>query len=269
MWLRTACKLAFDVEVPTPFIFMLRPRSGSQQWVSREIYNIYPPVAVTEYMDLYRNFCQRLIAPKGLFVVETSADIWATDTIDVAADAPFNEIQTVPDDVLVYLLPSRYCESDKLGYIARSLVGDIQPGYRQVAFLVDWIQHTIQYAPGSNSLQLSAAQVIQQQEGVCRDLAHLGIALCRSLSIPARLVVGYLYGLEPMDFHAWFEAYVGGQWYTLDPTQKMPKGGRVAVAYGRDAADVAICTQFGPELFPLTLKVEVEALEGSQESAEL
>ena len=110
------------------------------------------------------------------------------------------------------------------------------------------------------NFQLSAAEVNQAGEGVCRELAHLGIALCRALCIPARLVVGYLYGLQPMDFHAWFEAYVGGRWYAFDPTQAEPRGGRVIVGYGHDAADVAIFNQFGPPLSPSRMMVRVEQL---------
>ena len=114
---------------------------------------------------------------------------------------------------------------------------------------------------------MTAVEVNQQREGVCRELAHLCIALCRSLCIPARMVVGYLHGLEPMDFHAWFEAYVGGRWYTFDATQGAPRGGRVTIGYGRDAADVAIFNQFGPALYPRVMEVRTEkldALPGSQ-----
>jgi transglutaminase-like putative cysteine protease len=269
MWLRIACKLAFEVSVPTPFIFMLRPRSSAQQWIAREVYTLYPSVEVTEYMDTYGNLCQRMIAPPGLFVVQTSADIRTSEAIDVVPDAAFNEVQTLPDGVLTYLLPSRYCESDKLGDLARKIVAEVEPGYPQINQIMAWIQSKIRYTPGANNLQLSAAEVVEHNEAVCRDLAHLGIALCRSLSIPARMVVGYLHQLEPMDFHAWFEAYVGGQWYIFDPTQALPLGGRVAVAYGRDAADVAICTQFGPELFPITFEVRVELLESNLDLANL
>ena len=113
---------------------------------------------------------------------------------------------------------------------------------------------------------MSAVEVNRQREGVCRELAHLGIALSRSLCIPARIVVGYLHELERMDFHAWFEAYVGGRWYTFDATQAVPRGGRVAVAYGRDAADVAIFNQFGPALYPRTIGVRVEMLDARPRS---
>lgn len=261
MWLHTACELTFEVEVQTPFILMLRPRSGAQQWVAQEVYILRPSVSVTEYTDNYGNLCQRLIAPVGEFCIRTAADVMTADTIDVHFGAPFTEVQNLPDGVLIYLLPSRYCESDRLGELAQAVVTGAQLGYDQVARITAWISSSVRYTPGSSNIPVSAAEVYARGEGVCRDLAHLGVALCRSLSIPARLVVGYLYGLEPMDLHAWFEAYVGGRWYTFDPTQPVPRGGRIAIAYGRDAADVAVSNQFGPALFPTAMEVRVEALE--------
>jgi len=193
MWLRTSCNLSFTVTSPTPFILMLRPRSGAQQWVAREIYTLKPSVPAVEFTDGYGNLCQRLVAPPGEFSIHTSADVLTAD----------------------------------------------------------------------DRSHMSAMEVNQRREGVCRDLAHLGIALCRGLCIPARMVVGYLHGLEPMDLHAWFEAYVGGRWYTFDATQAVPRGGRVTVAYGHDAADVAIFSQFGPALSPTLMQVTVELLDAA------
>jgi transglutaminase-like putative cysteine protease len=129
-----------------------------------------------------------------------------------------------------------------------------------VAAINAWVQGTVHFAPGSSQFPTSAVEVWQRGIGVCRDLAHLAIALCRSLVVPARMVVGYLNGLEPMDLHAWFEAYVGGRWYTFDPTQTGPRGGRVAIAYGRDAADVAVYSQYGPALLPSSMRVSVQLL---------
>ncbi len=169
----------------------------------------------------------------------------------------------MPDDVLTYLLPTRYCESDKFIELGREIVADASPGYDQVAAIVAWIRDNILFNPHSTHFQMSAVEVNYQREGVCRELAHLGIALCRGLCIPARMVVGYLHRLEPMDFHAWFEAYVGGRWYTFDATQQCLSGGRVTVAYGRDAADVAIFNQFGPALYPRDMSVRVEILDSA------
>lgn len=258
MWLRTSCVFRFDIIVPVPFVLMLRPRSGAQQWVAREEYRLEPSVPVFEFTDNYGNLCQRLIAPIGAFEVFTSAEVMTADHIDQAFGAPFVEIQNLPDAVLSYLLPSRYCESDRFNQMATEITTGQQPGYDQVAAIVTWLRNSIRYSPGSSDIPVSAAEVNARQVGVCRDLAHLGIALCRSLSIPARMVVGYLYRLEPMDLHAWFEAYVGGRWYTFDATQAELKGGYVAVGYGRDATDVAVFNQFGPAVYPTAQTVSVE-----------
>lgn len=263
MWLRTGCDITFDVSIPTPFILMLRPRSGAHQWVARESYTLKPSVPVVEYTDNYGNLCQRLIALPGEFSIRTSADILTADGVDVSPGAPFDDVQNLPDAVLTYLLPTRYCESDRFIDLGQEIVVGVTPGYDQVAAIVAWIRDNIRFNPDSVHFQLSAVEVNQQREGVCRELAHLGIALCRGLCIPARMVVGYLHGLEPMDFHAWFEAYVGGRWHTFDATQPQVTGGRVTVAYGRDAADGAIFNQFGPALFPREMSVRVQMLDAA------
>jgi transglutaminase-like putative cysteine protease len=265
MWLRTSCKLTFVASIPTPFILMLRPRSGPKQWIARESYTLKPSVPVVEFTDNYGNLCQRLIAPPGEFTIRTSADVMTADDIDVAPGAPFDEVQNLPDSVLTYLLPSRYCESGQFIDLACDIVKNVRPGYDQVACINDRIRHSVRFDPASDFYQMSAIEVNQRREGVCRDLAHLGIALCRALCIPARMVVGYLHGLQPMDFHAWFEAYVGGHWYTFDATQDVPRGGRVTVAHGHDAADVAIFNQFGPALSPTVMQVSVELLQAAPE----
>jgi transglutaminase-like putative cysteine protease len=262
MWLRVSCDLEFDISVPMPFVLMLRPRSGAQQWISREEYRLEPSVPVFEFTDDYGNLCQRLIAPTGAFAVRTTAEVMTADYVDQAYGAPFVEIQNLPDAVLSYLLPSRYCESDRFHQMAAEIIAGQQPGYNQVAAIATWLRDTIRFCPGSSDIPVSAAEVNSRQVGVCRDLAHLGIALCRSISIPARMIVGYLYGLEPMELHAWFEAYVGGRWYTFDATQAELKGGYVAVGYGRDAADVAIYNQFGPPVYPTAQHVHVEYIRG-------
>ena len=260
MWIRATCNLEFLMFDPTPLILMLRPRSGISQWVAQEAYTLSPSVPVLEYTDIFGNLCQRMVAPAGGFSVHTSADVMTADRVDAAPGAYFVEIQNLPDPVLLYLLPSRYCESDRFGNIAREIVQGVPLGYDQVYRISRWVRDTIAYTPGSSAFPLSAVEVNLQQQGVCRDLAHLCIALSRSISIPARLVVGFLYGLQPMDLHAWFEAYVGGRWYTFDPTQDRLSGGRLAVAYGRDAADVAIYHQFGPPAVSTGMDKLVELL---------
>jgi transglutaminase-like putative cysteine protease len=260
MWLKTNCDLTFYINIAAPFVLMLRPRSGAQQWIAREEYRLEPTVQVFEFTDNYGNLCQRLIAPPGNFKIRTSALVMTADAVDQAYGAPFIDIHQLPDAVLSYLLPSRYCESDHFGQMAAEITSNELLGYNQVAAIVSWIRHNISYLPGSSDLPVTAGEVNSRQYGVCRDLAHIAIALCRSLSIPARMVVGYLNGLEPMDLHAWFEAYVGGRWYTFDATQAELHGGYVAVGYGRDAADVAIYNQFGPPVYPVSQRVQVERI---------
>ena len=262
MWLRISCDLTFEIEQPVPFVLLLRPRSGAQQWIAREDYRLEPSVPVFEFTDNYGNLCQRLVAPTGIFTVRTSAEVMTADETDQAFGALFVEIQNLPNDVLSYLLPSRYCESDRFHNMASEITAGERLGYNQVAAIVTWLRNTISYRPGSSDIAVSAAEVNSRQVGVCRDLAHLGIALCRSLSIPARMVVGYLYRLEPMDLHAWFEAYVGGRWYTFDATQAELTNGYVALGYGRDAADVAVYNQFGPAVYPTAQTVHVERIRG-------
>lgn len=263
MWLKTSCDFSFDIEVPTPFVLMLRPRSGAHQWVALEKYRLFPSIPVFEFTDGYGNLCQRLTAPVGKFSVQTAAEVMTTDTIDRAPGAPLVEIQNLPDSVLCYLLPSRYCESDRFGQMAMSITEGQLTGYDQVASIENWLREYIPYQPGSSEVPLSAVEVNNKQAGVCRDLAHLGIALCRSLSIPARMVVGFLHGLQPMDFHAWFEAFIGGRWYTFDPTQAVLRGGYVVIGYGRDAADVAVYNQFGPVVSAAKMLVRVTRLKGA------
>ncbi|WP_019989400.1 transglutaminase domain-containing protein [Rudanella lutea] len=259
MHLHVGCTLQFEAQDNTPVIFMLRPRSGSGQWIISEEYEITPNVPVTEFTDRYGNLCQRLVAPAGPFSVRTAATVQTDDTIDVAPGAPFVPIEDLPDDVLHFLLPSRYCQSDQLGELAADITAAVEtPGYDQAEAIRRWINQNIRYEYGTSDASTSAVDTAAHRVGVCRDFTHLGMALCRSLNIPARMVVGYLHELKPMDLHAWFEAYVDGRWYTFDATQTEPKCNRVTVAYGRDAADVAFTTQFGPMLLN-TMEVWVKA----------
>lgn len=260
MWLQTSCELKFSISCHTPFVLMLRPRSGAQQWVASEEYLLYPNVPAFEFTDDFGNLCQRLVAKPGEFTIYTSAKIKTSDSMNQLPGGVFVEVQNLPDSVLKYLLPSRYCESDRFGDMATEITASQLPGYDQVAEIERWLYNNVAFQPGSSPLPVSATEVNQQRFGVCRDLAHLGIALCRSLSIPTRMVVGYLHGLQPMELHAWFEAYVAGSWYTFDATQQFKKGGYVAIGYGRDAADVAIYNQFGPAVFPTEQNVQVELI---------
>jgi len=261
MWIHATCRIWFNVTTPTPMVLMLRPRSGPSQWVAREEYRLAPAVQVTEVADGFGNLCQRLVAPVGDFTVYTSAHVMVAERAPPPADAAFVEIPDLPSNVLGYLLPSRFCESDRFSDMAADIAGDSRPGYAQVTAITDWVHESIRYTPGSSTYPVSAAEVNRRGEGVCRDLAQVGIALCRAICIPARLVVGYLHELDPMDIHAWFEAFVGGQWHTFDPTLRHARGARIAIAHGRDAADVAIYNQYGPLLLPDDMRVAVEECE--------
>lgn len=261
MKLHVSCDLHFQIEDATALILMLRPLSGPQQKITKSSYIVEPGVPITESKDNYGNFCQRLVAPAGEFIVRTSAMVITADNIDSAPGADFVEIQNLPNQILPYLLPSRYCESDRFGDLAREIVADALPGYDQVSKIDDWVRQSIKYIPGSSDSPLSAIEVNNRGYGVCRDLAQLAITLCRSISIPARLVVGYLYQLEPMDLHAWFEAYIGDRWYTFDPTQSELRGGRVVIAVGRDAADVSIFHQFGVGCVLNSMDIKVSLLD--------
>jgi transglutaminase-like putative cysteine protease len=258
MRLNAGCHLLFEALAPSPLILMLRPRSGSGQQVIQANYRLEPTVAVAEYIDSYGNLCERLITLQGTFQVESTVIVETSDIIDVQPGAAFIPVEELPDYTLQFLLPSRYCQSDLLGNLASEIVTDIESAYDQVEAIRKWIHTHIEYRYDTSNASTSALETVKTRTGVCRDFVHLGIALCRSLTIPARMVVGYLYQLDPMDLHAWFEAFVGGRWYTFDATQVEPRGNRITIAYGRDAADVALATQFG--LLTLTeMKVWIQA----------
>ena len=228
------------------FIAMLRPRSGHGQWIVSESYELTPSIPAVEYVDGFGNLCQRLVMPKGKLALKLEVRVECAEHIDTAADASITPPEQLPDGALQFLLPSRYCQADLLESEACKITAGAQPGYAAVEAIQTWIHENIEYRRGSSNGSTTAVETLRDRAGVCRDFAHVGIALCRSLTIPARMVVGYLYGLEPMDLHAWFEAFVGGRWYTFDATQSEPRGGRIVIAYGRDAADVALTTPFGP-----------------------
>ena len=262
MWLRVSCRLEMAFDTPSPMILLLRPRSDARQWVARDHYAVWPALPVDEYTDMYGNRCQRLMAPAGRFHLEVSSDVHAPPGIERRPGAAFVEIQELPAETLTYLAPSRYCESDRLGGLAAQISGRRRPGYEQVQAISEWIHRKLEYRTNSNPNPVSAVEVLERGHGVCRDFAHIGIALCRGLSIPARMIVGYLHRLEPMDLHAWFEAFVGGQWYAFDPTRATLNGGRVCLGHGRDAADVPVFTQFGPPVLPTRMDVAVDAIQG-------
>lgn len=257
MKLRASCKLLFDIALATPFVLMLRPRSGAQQWVSHGELTIDPDIPVSEFTDSFGNLCQRLVAPPGPLSIYSEATVHTIGNMDREPGAPFVKVQNLPDEVLQYLLPSRYCEIEYFGQLANDITADQRPGYDQVSAIEQWIRANIHYDYNNSDTTVSAREVHSRKSGVCRDLAHLGITLCRGLAIPARIVVGYLHELNPMDMHAWFEAFVAGRWYTFDATQPHLRNGYVVLGIGRDAADVALYNQFGPPIFPTSQIVQV------------
>ncbi len=230
---------------PCPTVAMLRPRSGAAQWLANESYQFDPPLRPTEYVDGYGNLCQRFEIPPGKMRIRCSAIVETDEAIAVEPTAPATPVHELPDDVLQFMLQSRYCPSDKMRDKALEIVGDAPPGYAQVEAIRAWVHDNIKYEYGVSAATTDALDTLEAKAGVCRDFSHIGISLSRALMIPARMVVGYLYQLDPMDLHAWFEAFVGGRWYTFDATQDQPRGGRIVVAYGRDAADVAFISNYG------------------------
>lgn len=238
--------MGFNSAWPTPVVVIMSPQTGEGQNVISSQFRVEPSANVRQFVDAYGNLCQRLVMPAGRSSIDVRASVDTADDIDVDMTAPRTPMDEVPDYVLEFCLPSRYCQSDMLYTFAWGVVGDALPGYPQVEAIRAWIANSIRYEYNVSSPSTSVMETLQAGAGVCRDFAHLGIAMCRAVEIPARMVVGYLHELVPMDQHAWWEAYVGGRWFTFDATQTVPKGNRVAVAYGRDATDVAIVTQYGP-----------------------
>lgn len=245
MLLKAFSSFEMYAEVPVTSIFMLRSKSGAAQQIRQEAFITNPQTVMSEYIDSYGNICQRLVVPAGTFLLESNVVAACSDTIDVHPTAGYTPVELLPDNVLQFMLPSRYCESDKVTELATLITSGLQPGYAQVEAIRHWVHTNFTRQYGVTNSSTSALDVLQTRTGVCRDFTHAAIALCRNLDIPARMVAGYLYNLKPMDLHAWFEAYVGGRWYTFDPLMPEPMGGRIIMSYGRDAADVAFASHFG------------------------
>ncbi|RDI28771.1 transglutaminase-like putative cysteine protease [Pseudacidovorax intermedius] len=257
MRLKATNFLKLDCQQPCPVVAMLRPRSGLAQWVVSEHYHLRPWVPTVEYVDPYGNLGQRFVVPAGGMEIEVQVEMETEEALAVEPAAPVTPVDQLPDAALMYLLPSRYCPSDRLAGRAREIVGDLTAGYAQVEAIRRWIHEHIAYEYGVSDASTDALGTLNLGKGVCRDFSHVGIALTRALQIPARQVVGYLHKLDPMDMHAWFEAFIGGRWYTFDATQAEPRGGRLVVGYGRDAADVAFISNYG-EIAIEEMRVTVE-----------
>lgn len=204
------------------------------------------------YTDLYGNICQRMVIPPGNQVLRYDALAEVSGQLDdVNPGALELPVERLPDDVLVYTLPSRFCLSDVLSDMAWQLFGNSEQGWGRVQAICDWVHGNIRFQYGSSNSLTTAADVCSQGQGVCRDFAHLAVTFCRALNIPARDVFGYLPDIgvpppgDPMDFCAWMEVYLDGRWYTFDPRNNEPRIGRVLIGRGRDALDVAMITTYG------------------------
>jgi transglutaminase-like putative cysteine protease len=241
------CLLAYEVHGTTDFLFQIHALNGRDQVVLSESLTLLPPIPVHVYNDpteLHR--CTRLQVNSGRFELHYQARVRRTLEAEdpSAGEVP---IWQLPDGVLQYLLPTRYCESDLLSHTAQKLFGGMQPGRARVNAICDWIHSHIDYQPGTSTATTTARDVFTQRTGVCRDFAHLGVTFCRALNIPARLVAGYSnFDTPPPDFHAVFEAYLSGQWVIFDATSMSDLAGLVRITSGRDAKDVAFAMIYGP-----------------------
>jgi transglutaminase-like putative cysteine protease len=262
--LRIGCAFTYRAELATPTVFQVQPSGDNEVRVEDEHWSIEPYASMRHYRDLYGNPCLRVVLPLGQSTLRYNAFAVVPDTVDdadeTAAEAPPDEL---PDDVLLYTLPSRYCLPDMLGNEAWSRFGSVAPGYGRVRQISDYVNGHLSFQYGSSSATSTAADVNASGFGVCRDFTHLAITFCRALNIPARYVFGYLPDLDvppdpaPMDFAAWMEVWLAGRWWTFDPRNNTRRKGRVPIGRGRDAADVAMATTFGgPLLESMTVTAE-------------
>lgn len=238
--------LDYEVSRPAHFLFHIEAAFHEAHRIVEERLTITPSMKVRTFNDERNgNRFVRLDAPKGVLSVNYHARI-ELNPIAVPLHLDESPVTAVPDDVLRYLMPSRYCESDVMSRAAQQLFGHLPQGISRVRAIESWIHESIYYLPGFSTSTTTAQEVFVQRAGVCRDFAHLGITLCRALNIPARLVVGYTNFTEPpQDFHAVFEAWLDHQWVAFDPTHMAPIDRLVRVGTGRDAKDVAFATIFG------------------------
>jgi len=240
--------LVYEVNGPAEFFFQIEAARVREHTILSESFNVTPLIGLPrEYVPPNsHNRSLRVHAESGTTSIEYKARvIRAYERPDV--DAPELPISALPDEVMHYLLPSRYCESDLLSAMAQRTFGGVKPGYARVQAIIDWICEHIDYQIGQSNITTTARDVLANRVGVCRDFAHVGITMCRALNIPARIVVGYVEFAEPPpDFHAIFEAHLGGKWVLFDPTGLAPVENVVRIASGADAMDVAFATIYGP-----------------------
>ena len=257
MLIRAGFDIAFDCSAPTPMILMLsvRPERLMDLATTQDIRASSPahgPVALRPYRDLFGNICHRVSAPQGR--IDIIADFLVRDSglpDEVSPRAVQHPVDELPDEALLYLLGSRYCETEPLSDLAWQTFGSTPAGWPRVQAIVDYVHERLKFSYADASPTRTALEAYQGGIGVCRDFAHLAITLCRCMNIPARYCTGYLGDIgiapipSPMDFSAWFEVFLGGRWRTFDARHNHPRIGRICMARGRDATDVAIATLFG------------------------
>lgn len=255
MRFQIGCRLSYELPSPGTLVFNVHAVDCANQRVLQERFDATPGATCDEWDDpATRNRFVRVNAPAGLLEINYSANV-ETSPIIVAPEQ-IGEIPSsrLPLELFPFLYPSRYCQSDRLERLALAEFGWMTPGYSRIGAICNYIYEKIAYERGSSGAQTSAYDTVTERAGVCRDFAHLGITFCRALGIPARFVSGYAYGLNPSDFHACFEAFLGndadsGCWYFFDATRLAPQTGSVRIGSGRDAADVSFATLFGPVQF--------------------
>lgn len=246
-------EMEYQCPAPTPMILALSIHySRAPDLVRPDLLVTNPAVPVSSYRDLFGNWCSRIVAPQGRFVLSADALVNDCGQPDVVAPwAPQTPVEQLPDSVLVFLMGSRYCETDRLSELAWQRFGARPCGWARVQAICDFVHEHIEFGYQYASRTRTAWEAYSKGRGVCRDYAHLAIALCRCMNIPARYCTGYLGDIGipfvpgPMDFSSWFEAYLGDRWYTFDARNNMPRIGRILMARGRDACDVALASTFG------------------------
>jgi transglutaminase-like putative cysteine protease len=254
MKIRVGFEITYDFVARTPMMLMLNVHpSRAADVIKPDQLRVSPAVPCTRYLDAFGNVCTRLVAPPGQLEIFTDAlvaDSGLPDPVEPAARQ--HEVAELPHDALVFLLASRYCETERLMEAAWSRFGQTPLGWARVQAICDFVHSHVRFGYQHARATKTATDVIIERRGVCRDFAHLAITLCRCMNIPARYCTGYLGDIgvppepDPMDFSAWFEVYLGGRWYAFDARHNIPRIGRIVMARGRDAADVAFSTTFGP-----------------------
>jgi len=254
--IKVGYEISYDTPQPTPMLLMQNVHpSRMGDMLEHDLIHTYPEVPVYLYHDRFGNRCARLVAPAGRITISASTIVRDHGLPDpVHPSAIQHPVQDLPEDTLVYLLGSRYCETDLLSEQAWQLFGNGPMGWGRVAAICEFVHHRIRFDYQLARPTRTAWEAFNERQGVCRDYAHLAVALCRCMNIPARYCTGYLGDIgvpaspDPMDFSGWFEAYLGGQWYTFDARHNKPRIGRILIGRGRDATDVAISNTFGPNI---------------------